>query len=98
MPKCAPNMCYPLYKYLFLFSFINFNNEVKEQRKFHVTDNWNHNTNSKYFVVQIRVKTIWLNYYCILIIYWKKMRQVRIQFAEKTRNKNADNVNDEEFN
>jgi len=54
--------------------------------------------NSKYFDVQIREKTIWLNYSCILIIYWKKIRQVHLQFAKGTGNEIIDNSNNEYFN
>lgn len=51
--------------------------------------------NSKYSDVQIRMKMILLNYSCILIIYWKKIRQVHLQFAKETGNEIIDNISNE---
>lgn len=90
VPKCASNTHYPL---SILFSLINFSYVVKEQRKFHVSDNWKHNMNSKYFDVQIRMKMICINYSSSLIIHWKKIRQVLFQFAYETGNEIIDNTN-----
>lgn len=51
VPKYASNTHYSLPIYLLLFSLINFSYVVKKQRKFHLSDDWKHNMNSKDFDV-----------------------------------------------